>query len=161
MSTKIAIFNSNGSFYNFYPNLPKISVIHKMSLYLRWAPFKYPKWKFASEIVQFCNCTHINPTHSSISKWANFKLAKWVKLKSIFLKSRKWMFLTFEPTIVAKTNVTVLQSPSTFIQRTTVNDWTADEWDTELFATLQHWIGGKEDNKNIKVDLFGVTFDVV
>ena len=71
------------------------------------------------------------------------------------------MFLTFEPTIVAKTNVMVLQSPSTFIQWTTVNDWMTDEWDTELFATLQHWIGGKEDNKNIKVDLFGVTFDVV
>ena len=25
------IFNSNGSFYNFYLNLPKISIIHKMS----------------------------------------------------------------------------------------------------------------------------------
>ena len=25
------IFNSNGSFYNFYPNLLKISIIHKMS----------------------------------------------------------------------------------------------------------------------------------
>ena len=24
------IFNSNGSFYNFYPNLPKNSIIHKM-----------------------------------------------------------------------------------------------------------------------------------
>ena len=30
-STKMGIFNSNGSFYNFYPNLPKISIIHKMS----------------------------------------------------------------------------------------------------------------------------------
>ena len=30
-STKMAIFNSNGSFYNFYPNLPKISIIPKMS----------------------------------------------------------------------------------------------------------------------------------
>ena len=29
--TKMTIFNSNGSFYNFYPNLPKISIIHKMS----------------------------------------------------------------------------------------------------------------------------------
>ena len=27
----MAIFNSNGSFYNFYPNLPKISIIPKMS----------------------------------------------------------------------------------------------------------------------------------
>ena len=31
MSTKMAIFNTNRSFYNFYPNLPKISIIHKMS----------------------------------------------------------------------------------------------------------------------------------
>ena len=30
-STKMAIFNSNGSFYNVYPNFPKISIIHKMS----------------------------------------------------------------------------------------------------------------------------------
>ena len=29
-STKMAIFNSNGSFYNFYPNLPKISFAYKM-----------------------------------------------------------------------------------------------------------------------------------
>ena len=31
MSIKMAIFNSNGWFYNFCSNLPKISVIHKMS----------------------------------------------------------------------------------------------------------------------------------
>ena len=30
-STKMAIFQSNASFYNFYPNLLKISIIHKMS----------------------------------------------------------------------------------------------------------------------------------
>ena len=30
-STKMTIFSSNGSFYNFYPNLPTISIIHKMS----------------------------------------------------------------------------------------------------------------------------------
>ena len=28
---KMAIFDSNGSSYNFYPNFPKISFIHKMS----------------------------------------------------------------------------------------------------------------------------------
>ena len=27
----MASFNSNGSFYNFYSNLPKISIKHKMS----------------------------------------------------------------------------------------------------------------------------------
>ena len=124
MNTKIAIFNSNGSFYNFYPNLPKISIIHKMSLYLKWAPFKSPKWKFASE------------TLSSISKWANFKLAKWVKLKSTFLKSRKWMFLIFEPTIVAKTNVTVLQSSFPFIQCKSMNDWRARHWIFRYSAAL-------------------------
>ena len=30
-STKMAIFNSNGSIYNFYPDLPKISFMQKMS----------------------------------------------------------------------------------------------------------------------------------
>ena len=27
-----------------------------------------------------------------------------------------------------------------------------DQWETEFFATLQHWTGGKEDNKNMKAD---------
>ena len=31
MSTKMANFSSNESFYNFYPILPKISIIYKMS----------------------------------------------------------------------------------------------------------------------------------
>ena len=35
-STRIAIFSSNGSLYNFYPNLPKISFIHKMSKNKAW-----------------------------------------------------------------------------------------------------------------------------
>ena len=30
-SMKMEIFNSNGSIYIFYPNLPKISFTHKMS----------------------------------------------------------------------------------------------------------------------------------
>ena len=30
-SMKMEIFDSNGSIYNFYPNLPKISFVHKMS----------------------------------------------------------------------------------------------------------------------------------
>ena len=51
----------------------------------------------------FCNFTQINPKFSLILKKANLKLAKWVKLKSTSLKSRKWMFLFFEPTIEAKT----------------------------------------------------------
>ena len=29
-STKMAIFKSSGSFYNFHPNLPKVSIVHKM-----------------------------------------------------------------------------------------------------------------------------------
>ena len=51
----MAIFNSNGSFYNFYPNLPKISIIHKMSNepLFEANTFKYPKCKFASEIGHF------------------------------------------------------------------------------------------------------------
>ena len=57
------------------------------------------------------------------------------------------MFLFFKPTVVAKTNVTVLQS---FLPSFNVDQWTTDA--ARFFATLQHWIGGKEDNKNIKVD---------
>ena len=30
-SAKMTTFNSNGSFYNFYPNLLKISIIDKMN----------------------------------------------------------------------------------------------------------------------------------
>ena len=54
-STKIAIFNFNGSFYNFNPNLHKSSFIHKISKCkaLKRASFMYPKWKFASEIGHF------------------------------------------------------------------------------------------------------------
>ena len=50
----MTILNSNGSFYNFYPNLPKISFIQKMSKNkaLKRA-LKYPKWKFSSEIGHF------------------------------------------------------------------------------------------------------------
>ena len=33
--------------------------------------------------------------------------------------------------------------------------------ETEFSATLQHWIGGKEDNKNVNVDFFGVRIGVV
>ena len=75
------------------------------------------------------------------------------------MKSRKWMFLFFEPTIVAKTNVTLLQSPLSLHLMVIYERLT--QRGTEFFATLQHWIWDKEDNKNIKVDCFGVTSDVV
>ena len=61
------------------------------------------------------------------------------------------MFLFFEPTIVIKTNETVLQSPSLFIQWMLINEKLTQR-DTEFFATLQHWTGSKEVNKNIKAD---------
>ena len=57
MSTKVENFKSNRSFCSFYSNLPKTSFVHKMSKfeapYLKRAPLKYPKWKFASEINHF------------------------------------------------------------------------------------------------------------
>ena len=56
MSTKMEIYKCNGSYCNFYPNLLKTSFIHKMSkksLYLKRVPFKYPKWRLASEISHF------------------------------------------------------------------------------------------------------------
>ena len=45
------IFNSNGSFFNFYPNFLKTSVIHKMRKKIK--PFKYPKEKLARETDHF------------------------------------------------------------------------------------------------------------
>ena len=57
------------------------------------------------------------------------------------------MILFFELTIVAKTNETVLQFPSPFIQCWSTNNC---ERQAELSAILQHLIGCKEDYKNIK-----------
>ena len=50
---KMEIFQSNGSFCNFYPNLPKnffVLKINKSKIHVKRAPFKYPKWKFPSQI---------------------------------------------------------------------------------------------------------------
>ena len=51
---KFEIFISNGSFCNFYSNLPKAFFILKMSKKkspnLKWAPFEYSKWKFSGQI---------------------------------------------------------------------------------------------------------------
>ena len=48
------IFISNGSFCDFYSNLPKTFFIlktsRKKSRNLRRAPFKYSKWKFSNQI---------------------------------------------------------------------------------------------------------------
>ena len=71
------------------------------------------------------------------------------------------VFFFFEPTIVAKTNVTVLQSPFPFFLHWMLINERLKQRETKFFATLQHWIGGKEDNKNIKVDFFGATLDVI
>ena len=49
-------FKSNGSFCNFHPNLPETSLLDimiKKRLYLKQVPFKYRKWKIASEIGHF------------------------------------------------------------------------------------------------------------
>ena len=61
-STKMAIVNSNELINNIYPNLPKITFVHNMNkknLYLKRAPFKYPKWKFASEIGHFVSLSKL------------------------------------------------------------------------------------------------------
>ena len=92
-----------------------IQIRPKFPLYTKWAEIKpiletstiyVPKMEICKWNRSFCNFTQINPKFSLILKKANLKLAKWVKLKSTSLKSRKWMFLFFVPTIVAKTNVT-------------------------------------------------------
>ena len=66
------------------------------------------------------------------------------------MKSRKWMLLFFEPTIVAKRNVTLLQSLLSLHLMLIYERLT--QRGIEFFAILQHLIVGKEDNKNIEVD---------
>ena len=66
------------------------------------------------------------------------------------MKSRKWMLLFFEPTIVAKRNVTLLQSLLSLHLMLIYERLT--QRGIEFFAILQHFIVGKEDNKNIEVD---------
>ena len=66
------------------------------------------------------------------------------------MKSRKWMLLFFETTIVAETNITLLQSPLSLHLMLIYERLTQRR--TNFFATLQHSIVGKEGNKNIRVD---------
>ena len=60
------------------------------------------------------------------------------------------MFLFFEPTVVGKTHASAIPSLPSFNER-------LSQQETDFFtkestiATLQHWIGGKENNGNIKV----------
>ena len=60
------------------------------------------------------------------------------------------MLFFFETTFVAKTNVNASTIPSLLHLMLIYEQLT--QRGTKFFATLQHWIGGKEDNKNIKVD---------
>ena len=53
---------------------------------------------------------------------------------------------------MAKTNVALLQSPLSLHLMLIYEQLT--QQGTKFFATQQHWVGGKEDNKNIKVDFF-------
>ena len=140
-STKMAIFNSNGSIYNFYPNLPPT-----FPLYIKWAkaPFKYPKPKFASETGDLVSLPKLTQNLLQFQR-SKLKISKMSKIKIHILE-----ISFFEPIIVAKTNATLLQSPLSLhiiliFERLM-------HWGTKFFATLQDWIGGKDDNKNIKVD---------
>ena len=60
------------------------------------------------------------------------------------------MVLFFELTVMAKTNVTLLQS-TLFLHLMLIYEGLTQRG-IKFFATLQHWTQGKEDNKNIKVD---------
>ena len=57
-------------------------ICSKVTLNTKWgkikpmpetSTFKYPKWKFASEIEHFCNFTQINPKLYPFSKKAKSK----------------------------------------------------------------------------------------
>ena len=83
---KFEIFISNGSFCNFYSNLPKTYFVLKMSKKKssnsKWAPFKYSTWKFSSQINHTVFFTQLCAKLSLYSKWPNetkkpFKCPKW------------------------------------------------------------------------------------
>ena len=138
--SEMAIFSSNGSLYNSYLNWPKFL------LYTKWVKIKplfetstflVPKMKICKWNWPFCNFTQINPKLFSISKYVNLKFANWIKLKSTSLKSRKKMFLFFEPTIVTKTNVKALQSVSPFIQCWSMNYWRSERLNLSLVCNIE------------------------
>ena len=82
---KFEIFISNGSFCNFYSNLPKAFFILKMSnkksSNLKWASFEYSEWKLSSQIDHFF-FSQLCVKLSLYSKWPSetkkpFKYANW------------------------------------------------------------------------------------
>ena len=93
-SRKMTIINSKGSVYSFHPNYPKIFETQnkqKLSKTLT-STFQLSKMEIYKWNRLFCNFTQINSKLSSISKQAKIKLAKWVTLKYISLKSCKEFF---------------------------------------------------------------------
>ena len=83
---KFEIFLSNGSFCNFYSNLPKSFFILKMSKKKspnsKWAPFKYSTWKFSNNIDHTVFFTQLCAKLSLCSKWPSktkkpFKCPEW------------------------------------------------------------------------------------
>ena len=133
----------NGNFQLMDHSIIFIQICRKFPFYTKWAEIKpilgtsifyVPKMEVCRWNQPFCNFSKIN---QKLSKEANLKFAKWVKLKSTSLKSCKWMLLFFEPTVVAKTNVTVLQSPSSFIQCWSMNDWRSERLNFSLLCNIE------------------------
>ena len=62
------------------------------------------------------------------------------------------MLLFFETLIVAKKNVMLLESPLPLSLHLMLIYERLTQQKTEFFATLQHLVGVKEDNKNVKKD---------
>ena len=60
------------------------------------------------------------------------------------------MLLFFEPLIVAKKNVMLLESPLPLSLHLMLIYERLMQRKTEFFAALQHLVGVKEDNKNVK-----------
>ena len=80
----MAIFNSNGSIYDFYPNLPKISFKHKMNKnkaytwneHLLSIQMEICKWN-----RPFCKFNQIHPKTYFNFKTSKFKISKMSKIK--------------------------------------------------------------------------------
>ena len=57
----------------------------KQNLYLKWAPFKYPKWKFSSEMGHFVSLPKLTQTYFNF-KMSKFKISKMSNIKICILE---------------------------------------------------------------------------
>ena len=83
-STKMTIFNSNGSFYDFIQICPKFPLYTKLANIkpiVETSTFYVPKLEFYKWNWPFCNFTQINQKIPFNFKISKFKISKMIKIK--------------------------------------------------------------------------------